>query len=100
MKTTTKKRKRKVELRVRKERGRETPNAQKIWTMQFLNHARTMGSSFSTPSSDINSPLTCILSRKQDTCGETNRPVFFPPNCSDFAILKATEPCWLIWRGG
>lgn len=43
--------------------------------------------------SDMRFPSTCILSRKHDTWGETNRPVFRPPNWRDRAILNATDPC-------
>ena len=57
----------------------------------------TCGRMSSTSCSAIISPFTSILSRKQDTCGETKSPVLIPPSCSDRAILRATDPCkWCV----
>lgn len=43
--------------------------------------------------SEIKTPSTWTLSRKQDTWGDTNSPVLQPPSWRDRAILSATEPC-------
>lgn len=43
--------------------------------------------------SEIKTPSTWTLSRKHDTCGDTNRPVLKPPSWRDRAILRATDPC-------
>lgn len=53
----------------------------------------TRGKRLSMLASEINAPSTCTLSRKHDTWGDTNSPVFRPPSWRDRAILSATDPC-------
>ena len=59
----------------------------------------TLGKRPSMLASDIKTPSTCTLSRKHDTCGETNSPVLKPPSWRDRAILSATEPCARVRPG-
>ena len=53
--------------------------SKKVAGIECSSHAaNTRGSSFSTSSSVMGTPLTDIRSRKEDICGETKSPVVCP----------------------